>query len=134
MIDSNLNGNIQAHKQTAVQFLKLVIEGRIDEAYQTHIDMKGKHHNPFSPAGFPALRTGMIENHVQFPGKQLAVKNVLGDGDLVAVHSHIVLRPGESGIAAVHLFRFQGDRIVEMWTAASRFRQIRQMRTGRSKR
>jgi predicted SnoaL-like aldol condensation-catalyzing enzyme len=26
-----------------------------------------------------------------------------------------VLRSGETGIAAVHLFRFQGDRIVEMW-------------------
>ncbi len=75
----------------------------------------GKHHNPFFPAGFPALKKAMIENHVQFPNKQLTVKNVLGDGDLVAVHSHIVLRPGESGIAAVHLFRFQGDRIVEMW-------------------
>lgn len=57
----------------------------------------------------------MIENHVQFPGKQLTVKNVIGDGDLVAVHSHIVLRPGDSGIAAFHPFRFHGDRIVEMW-------------------
>ncbi len=57
----------------------------------------------------------MIENHAQFPSKHLSVKNVLGDGDLVAVHSHIVLRPGETGIVAVHLFRFQGDKIVEMW-------------------
>lgn len=111
MIDSNT----QARKQAAVQFLLLVVEGRIDEACQIHVNMQGKHHNPFFPAGFPALKMGMIENQVQLPTKQLTVKNVLGDGDLVAVHSHIVLRPGESGIAAVHLFRFQGDRIVEMW-------------------
>jgi len=39
----------------------------------------------------------------------------LGVGDLVAVHSHIVLRPGEKGVAAVHLFRFHGDKILEMW-------------------
>ncbi|GEM_PF-2747946 len=39
----------------------------------------------------------------------------LGDGDLVAVHSHIVLRSGEQGVAAVHLFRFHGDKIMEMW-------------------
>ncbi len=69
----------------------------------------------FFPAGFPALRKAMNENHVQFPNKQLTVKNVLGDGDLVAVHSHIVLQPGEIGMATVHLFRFRGDKIVEMW-------------------
>lgn len=110
-----IENNTQAHKQAAVQFLQLAVAGRIDEAYQRHVDINGKHHNPYFSAGFPALKKGMIENHVQFPGKQLTVKNVIGDGDLVAVHSHIVLRPGDSGIAAVHLFRFQGDRIVEMW-------------------
>lgn len=107
--------NTRARKQAAVQFLQLVAAGHIDEAYRRYVDLRGKHHNPFFPAGFPALRKAMIENHVQFPDKQLTVKNVLGDGDLVAVHSHIVLRPGEIGITAVHLFRFRGDKIVEMW-------------------
>jgi predicted SnoaL-like aldol condensation-catalyzing enzyme len=107
--------NTQTHKQAAVQFLQLVVMGSIDEAYEKYVDMQGKHHNPFFPVGFPELRKAMIENHVQFPNKQLTVKNVLGDGDLVAVHSHILLRPGETGISAVHLFRFQDNRIVEMW-------------------
>jgi predicted SnoaL-like aldol condensation-catalyzing enzyme len=57
----------------------------------------------------------MIENNVQFPNKKLTVKHVLNDGELVAVHSHVVLHPEEKGVAAVHLFRFEGDRIVEMW-------------------
>jgi predicted SnoaL-like aldol condensation-catalyzing enzyme len=104
-----------ACKKAAVQFLQLVVAGRIDEAYQKYVDLLGKHHNPFFLAGFPALKKAMIENHVQFPGKQLIIKNVIGDADLVAVHSHIVLRPGETGMAAVHVFRFQGDMIVEMW-------------------
>ncbi len=112
MTDGN---SIQAHKQSAVAFLQLATTGRIDEAYQKYVDMQGKHHNPFFAAGFPALKKGMIENHAQFPNKQLTVKNVLGDGDLVAVHSHIVPSPGEKGIAAVHLFRFRGDKIVELW-------------------
>ena len=102
-------------KQAAVDFLQLVVAGRIDEAYHKHIDMGGKHHNLSFAAGFLALKDAMIENHVQYPDKQLTVKNILGEGDLVAVHSHIVVRRGEAGIAAVHLFRFQGDRIVELW-------------------
>jgi predicted SnoaL-like aldol condensation-catalyzing enzyme len=108
--------------------LQLVVAGRIDEAYQRHVDIEGRHHNPFFPAGFPALKKAMLENHVQFPNKQLIVKlvparrsaafwhaGVLGDGDLVAVHSHLVPRAGEKGIAVVHLFRFHGSKIVEMW-------------------
>jgi predicted SnoaL-like aldol condensation-catalyzing enzyme len=104
-----------ARKQSAAEFLQLVVEGRIDEAFQKHVDMRGKHHNPFFPASFPSLKTAMIRNHVQFPDKQLIIKSVLGDGDLVAVHSHIILHAGDVGIVAVHVFRFQGDRVIEMW-------------------
>ncbi len=104
-----------ARKQSAVEFLQLAITGRIEEAYDRYVDMRGKHHNPYFPAGFAALKKGMIENHAQFPNKQIAVKHVLGDGDLVAVHLNIILTPGEKGIAAVHMFRFQDGRIVEMW-------------------
>jgi predicted SnoaL-like aldol condensation-catalyzing enzyme len=113
--DLQIENSMQERKQAAVEFLQLVVAGRIDEAYQKHVDMQGKHHNPFFPAGFPALKKGMMENHVQFPNKQLVVKNVLGDGDLVAVHSHIVPPQGEKGMAVVYLFRFQDGKIVEMW-------------------
>jgi predicted SnoaL-like aldol condensation-catalyzing enzyme len=108
-------GNTPTRKRAAVEFLQLVVAGCIEEAYQKHVDMQGKHHNPSFPAGFPALMKAMIENQARFPHKQLKVKNVLGDGDLVAVHSQIILEPGQASIAAVHLFRFQGDRIAEMW-------------------
>ena len=110
-----LDSQAEARRQAAKQFLQLVVAGQIDEAYQKHVDLNGKHHNPLFAEGFPALKKAMIENHVQFPNKQLLVKNVLSDGELVAVHSQIVLRPGEPSIATVHLFRFGGDKIVEMW-------------------
>jgi predicted SnoaL-like aldol condensation-catalyzing enzyme len=102
-------------KEAAVHFLKLVVAGRINEAYQLYVEIQGKHHNPFFPAGFPALRTAMAGNHAEFPNKQITAKHVLGDGDFVAVHSHLVMVPGEKEFATVHLFRFQGTGIVEMW-------------------
>ena len=110
-----LDSQTEARRQAAKQFLQLVVAGQIDEAYQRHVDLNGKHHNPLFAEGFPALKKAMIENHVQLPKKQLLVKNVLSDGDFVAVHSQIVFRPGESSVATVHLFRFSGDKIVEMW-------------------
>ena len=104
-----------SHKDAAVSFLQLVVAGRIDEAYSRYVDMQGKHHNPFFAAGFPSLQQAMMENNEQFPDKKITVKNVLGDGDLVAVHSHLVLTPREKEMATVHLFRFKGDKVVELW-------------------
>ncbi len=109
------DNNTSSHRQAAVEFLQLVVTGHIDEAYQKHVDMKGKHHNLFFPAGFPSLQKAMNESHVQFPNKLFTIKNVIGDGNLVAVHSHIVLTPAEKGMVVVHMFRFQGPKIVEMW-------------------
>jgi predicted SnoaL-like aldol condensation-catalyzing enzyme len=103
------------NKQIAKQFLELVAAGKIDEAYEKFVSKKGKHHNPFFREGFPALQDGMKENQVQFPNKQLMIKNIIGEGDMVAIHSFIVPRAGESGIAAVHLFRFLGGKIIELW-------------------
>ena len=115
MAISNNRTTVNNHKQIARQFLQLVVAGRMEEAYQKYVDMQGKHHNPFFPAGFPALQKAMIENHIQLPNKQLTIINVLGDDELVTVHSHIILNPNEKGIAAVHIFRFRNDKIVEMW-------------------
>ena len=93
----------------------MVVSGRIDEAYRKHVDPSGKHHNAFTPAGFAALQKGMQDNHVQMPSKRLLVQHVLGDGDMVAVHSRLELKPGESPMIVVHLFRFDGGKIVEFW-------------------
>ncbi len=109
------NADTPAIKQAAVDFLQLVVAGRIDEAYVKYVDMRGKHHNPFFAAGFPSLKQAMLENQNQLPNKQITIKDVLGDADRVAVHSHIVPKPGDPGFSTVHLFRFSGGKIVEMW-------------------
>lgn len=105
-------------KQVARQFIELIGAGRIDEAYQRYVAMDGKHHNPFFVAGFPALQAAMKANYIQFPDMRLTIKDVIGDGEMVAVHSSVVMRPGEPGFATVHWFRFKADRIVEMWDVA----------------
>ena len=105
----------ETHSQAAVRFLQLVTGGRIDEAYQTYVDMNGKHHNCYFPAGFPALKKAMIDNHKQFPVKKYTVKNVVSDGTMVAVHAHLAMKQNDSGMVVVHICRFEGDKIVEFW-------------------
>ncbi len=103
------------HKKIAVDFLQMVVSGRIDEAYKKYVDMDGKHHNPYFAAGLTELQKAMKENDAQFPDKKHTVKHALADGDLVAVHGHLVMKAGEPGMIVVHLFRFQGGKIVEFW-------------------
>ncbi len=107
------NTIIPMNKELAVNFLQLVVAGNIDEAYQKYVDMDGKHHNAFFRAGFPALQAAMKEDQARSPHKQITIVSVLGDGDRVAVHSH--LRRGSDDMAVVHLFRFKEGRIVELW-------------------
>jgi predicted SnoaL-like aldol condensation-catalyzing enzyme len=78
----------------------------------------GKHHSPHFAAGFDALKSGMEENSRHFPHKQLTLKHALSEGDLVAIHSHVVLEPGDLGIAVMHLFRFEEGKLVELWDFA----------------
>jgi len=106
------------YKKDAVEFLRMVVASDIEEAFEKYVDMGGKHHNPFCPAGFEGLKKGMIENDAQFPHKNFMVKHVLGDGDLVSVHSYLVLKPGELELATIHLLRFEKGKIVELWDCA----------------
>jgi predicted SnoaL-like aldol condensation-catalyzing enzyme len=100
-------------KNSAVKFLRLVVEGKINEAYEKYVYMEGKHHNLFFPAGFPALKEAMKENHNQFPEKVFDIKNTITKDDMVAVHSCI--KVGDMQISVVHLFKFKNGKIVEMW-------------------
>ena len=107
---------VTERKDRAVGFLKLVVARKIAEAYQTYTAPGGRHHNVHFSAGFPALRQAMEEAHAKFPDTRIDVKHVVGEGDLVAVHSHVTMEPGTPGVAVVHLFRFdENDRIVELW-------------------
>lgn len=107
--------NDSTRKAMAISFLHLASSGNVREAYEKYVDPAFIHHNPYFKGNAESLMKGMEENAAQFPEKILEVQRALEDGDLVAVHSHVRLKPDERGIALVHIFRFQDDRIVELW-------------------
>ena len=104
-----------SNKDTAVTFLKLAASGKVREAYSKFIGAGFRHHNPFFEGSAEALMVGMEENARQNPGKVLEVKLAVAEGELVVVHSHVRQKPGDPGASVVHIFRFEKDRIVELW-------------------
>ena len=104
-----------SHKEAATSFLRLVVAGKIREVYATYVRPDMRHHNMAFAEDPASLEKAMEENHSKHPHKVLDIKHTLEDGDLVAVHSHIRPHAADPGFAAVHLFRFGGDRIAELW-------------------
>ncbi|WP_163103170.1 nuclear transport factor 2 family protein [Peribacillus alkalitolerans] len=102
-------------KEKAVSFLQLVATGKVREAYRSHVGPDFCHHNPFFRGDADSLMIAMEENAAKNPHKILEVKRAIEEEEIVAVHSHVKQNPEELGAAVVHIFRFQDNRIVELW-------------------
>src|SRR5512134_1903283 len=97
------------NKDAAISFLKMASGGDVREAYSKFVGPGFRHHNPFFEGSAETLMTAMEENARENPNKTLDVKRAIAEGDLVAIHSHVRLKPDQLGAAVVHLFRFEND-------------------------
>ncbi len=101
-------------KEIAIAFLKNAATGRLDEAY-SHVAANFRHHNAYFPGDMKSLKAGMADAHKQFPNTKIDVQRAIAEGDLVAVHSRVQHAPDRPAIAVVHIFRFEGNQIAELW-------------------
>jgi predicted SnoaL-like aldol condensation-catalyzing enzyme len=107
-----------APREAAVSFLRLASSGNVREAYDRFVAPNFRHHNPYFRGDAASLAAGMAENAAENPHKVFEVKHVLEEGDLVAVHGRVRLKPDSEDVALFHLFRFADGRIVELWDVA----------------
>jgi len=103
------------HKTAATNFLQLASSGQVKEAYRLYVGVNFRHHNPYFQGDAATLMAAMEENAAAYPKKAIEIHHALEEGDLVALHACVKLKPGDLGIATIHLFRFEGDHIVELW-------------------
>jgi predicted SnoaL-like aldol condensation-catalyzing enzyme len=107
--------NMSSQKEKAVSFLKMVAAGDVREAFERFTSSEFLHHNPYFRGDAESIMRGMEENARANPEKIFEVKLVIEEGEVIAVHSHVRQQPGDLGAVVVHMFRFQDERIVEMW-------------------
>lgn len=98
-----------------MEFLRLAASGSVREAYQKYVAAGFRHHNPHFRGDAESLAAGMEENAAKFPDKKLEIQRAIEEGDLVAVHSRVRMKPGDAGVAVVHIFRFKASLIAELW-------------------
>lgn len=102
-------------KEIAQDFLRLAAKGESRTAFANYAGKDFKHHNPYFKGDAETLMLAMEENAKINPGKFFEIKRALQDENLVAVHSHIKQNPNDSGAAVIHIFRFENDKIAELW-------------------
>lgn len=115
MTDVQTETTKSSHKQAAMSFLRLASTGGVKEAFSTYVGPNFKHHNPYFHGDAKSLARGMEDNAAANPGKVFEVKHALEDGDLVVVHSRMQLLEAGPVVAVIHIFRFEGDLIAELW-------------------
>lgn len=102
-------------KEAAIEFLTLAAAGNTQEAFAKYVGPAFRHHNPYFRSDADSLRDAMQENAVAQPGKVFEVQRALQDGELAAVHSKLTMPDPAQVISVVHILRFAGGKIVELW-------------------
>jgi predicted SnoaL-like aldol condensation-catalyzing enzyme len=110
---------MSSNRDAAVAFLQDASSGRLREAFDRYTAPDLIHHNPYFRGDAASLRQAMEKDAAVHPNKVLQVQHALADGDLVAVHSWVRMHGDDPGYALVHIFRFAGDRVVELWDIAA---------------
>lgn len=103
------------HTDAAVAFLEAAAAGDARAAFNRHTAPGFRHHNPYFASDAESLLAALDENAKRHPSKVLEVQRTLEDGDFVAVHSCVRVDGGQRPVALVHIFRFEGERIAELW-------------------
>ena len=103
-------------KESAVTFLKMAGSGDVKAAYDKFIASNFIHHNQYFNGDLESLLKAMEEAHKKSPNKSVEVKHVYQDGNTVITHSQVLRRePSAAPVAVVHIFRFENNRVVELW-------------------
>ena len=112
---------MEDRKNIIAEYFKLVGLGKFKEGLR-FFSPDCETHNPFVVGNMNVLIDAMItankEYGPKYPEAQFALKYLLADGDYVAAYTQLMAspsKPSEGGLRQMHLFRFEGDKIVEYW-------------------
>lgn len=109
------SATMQSQKDAAVSFLKLASAGDVRRAFSSYAAANFRHHNPYFPGDAESLAAAMEANARDNPEKLFQAERVVAEDDLVVVFGRVRIRPGTPEYALVHIFRFEDERIAELW-------------------
>ena len=103
------------YREIAIDFLKRCAKGDSRKAFQLYTSEKLIHHNVYFNSNPETIMLAMEDSAIMNPDKIFEIQRTLMDGNLVAVHSFVQQNAEDLGYAVMHIFRFEKDKIAEMW-------------------
>ena len=111
-----MNDPLEENKRIISEWHEIAINQRKpEEAVVKYLGPNYRQHNPGAadgPESFIAAVKGLTKT---FPELTMEPKRIIAEGDLVVLHSHLILKPGDRGTAVVDIFRLENGKIVEHW-------------------
>jgi predicted SnoaL-like aldol condensation-catalyzing enzyme len=86
-----------------------------EEAVEKYLGPYYRQHNPGAADGAEAFVAFVKGFTAAFPALHFDFRRFIAEGDLVAVHSHLVRQPQDRGMAVMDIFRIENNKIVEHW-------------------
>ncbi len=106
----------EANKELVRNFYDLSLnQKRPEEAVRKYLGPVYRQHNPGAGNGAEAFVAFVREFTKDYPLLHFDFRRFIAEGDLVAVHSHLIRQPGERGVAVMDIFRVDNGRVVEHW-------------------
>jgi predicted SnoaL-like aldol condensation-catalyzing enzyme len=103
-------------KAMVVEFYRMAFQQhRVQEAFDRYVGPTYTQHNPGVPDGAAATIRFLSTRFQQTPQATSAIKQVIAEGDLVALHVLSTSGPDDRGRAIVDIFRVANGKIVEHW-------------------
>ena len=115
VLSSAQDGQLEGNRQTAIDFLTRAARGEAGKAMRQYAAPDFVHHNPWFAPDADSLAAAMDANARENPQKELHVQRTIAEGPFVAVHASVLHQAGGRPAAVVHIFRFEGGKIQEMW-------------------
>ncbi|SEQ05847.1 nuclear transport factor 2 family protein [Neolewinella agarilytica] len=105
------------NKKNAVAFYKMAYEGDPTKAVELYVGDQYIQHNPDVADGLKGFIDYFNRMQKEYPEKSIKFLRVIGEGDLVALHTHQIW-PGNDQYVTMDFFRFnENGKIVEHWDA-----------------
>lgn len=106
---------LAANKKTAIAFYEAAINRKDFAAASAYLGGQYKQHNPTAQDGPEGLKAFIDFLKSKFPMQKGEIKQVIAEGDKVALHVHSTRGDGTPGRAIVDIFRLKDGKIVEHW-------------------
>jgi predicted SnoaL-like aldol condensation-catalyzing enzyme len=104
-----------ANKQVVVAFYNAAINDKNFELASSFLGAQYKQHNPTAADGAEGLKSFIEFLKTRYPQQRGEIRQVIAEGDLVALHVHSTRGDGTPGRAIVDIFRLADGKVVEHW-------------------